>query len=211
LTAIRGYTKIVLEERAGPLNPTQREYLGIVLEKAEKLANVMTWSGSLLQRSEEDLLLTSCDLLALWAECVRKNTGSLAAKNLKLQEKLPPGRLSIACDRGKMALALEAILKYAVRSADHGGSIEIELREGSEKVLFKICHAAGAAVRELLKSVLERREPPNSTPFEDADLAALATARDIINLHGGTASIFNNDGTGLGVVFTLPNFVERSV
>jgi len=39
--SIRGYTKMVLEERVGPVNSTQREYLTIVAENANKAIRLL--------------------------------------------------------------------------------------------------------------------------------------------------------------------------
>src|SRR5687768_17481584 len=39
--SIRGYTKMVLEERAGPITSTQREYLGIVADNAGRVLQLL--------------------------------------------------------------------------------------------------------------------------------------------------------------------------
>src|SRR5688572_16431315 len=41
LVAVRGYAKMLLEEREGPLNGTQREYLAIVVENANRMIRVL--------------------------------------------------------------------------------------------------------------------------------------------------------------------------
>lgn len=39
--SIRGYTRMVLEERVGPINSTQREYLTIVAENVDKVIRLL--------------------------------------------------------------------------------------------------------------------------------------------------------------------------
>lgn len=41
LVSIRGYTRMILEERVGPINSTQREYLSIVAENADKAVRLL--------------------------------------------------------------------------------------------------------------------------------------------------------------------------
>jgi signal transduction histidine kinase len=212
LTALRGYTNTVLQERAGPINPRQREYLGIVLDRAERLANLMNWMGKLLLQSEEDLTLARCDLRALWMESKGKNADRLAAKSLTLREKLPPEEVSITCDCRKIALALDALLAYALRSADHGESIEVEVSgPRSGKVLFKVSCPGDPASTDFLKKIFECQEPLEPSSSEDTGLTALANARDIISLHGGMTSITESDRKGITAIITLPVIGERSV
>lgn len=42
--SIRGYTKMILEERVGPINSTQREYLTVVAENADKAIRLLNRS-----------------------------------------------------------------------------------------------------------------------------------------------------------------------
>ena len=39
--SIRGYTRMILEERVGPINSTQREYLTIVAENTDKAIRLL--------------------------------------------------------------------------------------------------------------------------------------------------------------------------
>jgi len=39
--AVRGYTKMLLQESAGAMSPTQKEYLSTVLNNAERLVRIV--------------------------------------------------------------------------------------------------------------------------------------------------------------------------
>lgn len=41
LVVVRGYAKMLLEERAGPLNNTQREYLNIMVDNADRVVRLL--------------------------------------------------------------------------------------------------------------------------------------------------------------------------
>jgi hypothetical protein len=53
MVAVRGYTRMLLEEREGPLNPTQREYLTIVLENAQKVIRLLNDSERLERKESQ--------------------------------------------------------------------------------------------------------------------------------------------------------------
>jgi signal transduction histidine kinase len=51
LVAVRGYAKMLLEERDGPLNPTQREYVAIVVENANRVVRLINDLEQLLKKA----------------------------------------------------------------------------------------------------------------------------------------------------------------
>jgi signal transduction histidine kinase len=52
LVAVQGYTRMILEQRVGPLNATQQEYLQIVLENAHRMIQALNELSSQLLAAE---------------------------------------------------------------------------------------------------------------------------------------------------------------
>lgn len=201
LTVVRGYTKMVLSERSGPVNQAQRDYLGIVLDGAEKLAGVMQWAERLLERSEHDLTLEGFDLSSLLRECTKQNEALAASRGLKIVQKAPSERLAVVGDPLKLTTALDALLRYAIRSADTGGAIEADVSDnGSGVAVIKILilHVGSDAAAESLKRAFEAFGPA------DSDAADLRAAADIVSLHGGMASVSKAEDRTIGIAINLP-------
>lgn len=208
LVAMRGYIKTILGERAGPINETQGEYLGIVLENTNKLVNLINWAGKLLNKNEEDLTLTLFDFRELWTECTKPARIVATARNLTISERFPSGSFALVADREKLGKVLNSLFRHALKSADQSGTVEAELLRGrSGQVIFKISHTGKGLTPEMAR-MFERYESGEPSSEDDKkgenSVNDLSRVRDIVCLHGGTVSIAGKAGEGESFVFTIP-------
>jgi signal transduction histidine kinase len=183
LQVARGYARLILEEREGPLTSTQRRYLDAVLEN---IAKIGTLSRELQYfPSEDSLVLDLVSLRTALHKAVLATPVSSPQNSVRIVED-SGGALLVLGDLGQLGTALQDLFSAAAEFAGPGGIIEISLREDTEKIALRISAPA----------------PPNS--------AAKIRRPELLNacktwrLHGGSASV--DEGDGFHVLCELPRF-----
>jgi len=202
LVAIRGYIKMILDGRAGPVNDTQREYLTIVAGNADKLV-ARTHNLSLLAGTGQ-LHLESFDLRSLWEECVQRCSKSVSEKSIRMVSQVPSYPLQVVGDREKLAEAMTQLWGCALRCTSPGGEIVVEIALGrNDDVLVRIQRTGAGIPQEILDGLLDNFN--NSSPGAfDATGFGLSEVQKVTCLHGGTISVASSAGEGFTFVFTLP-------
>jgi signal transduction histidine kinase len=182
LVAVRGFTKMMLDGRAGAMNRTQSEYLTIISENADRLV-ALTHDLSRLAKTPP-LELAAFDLTSLWRECLHITREFVTGRSVRLESKAPQECLQLTGDRRLVAQAIAGLFQAAVEAAEDGSSLLFELAYArpDEAVISVAIPAAGC----------------------ERALAAISSARDMASLHGGTLSTLNAAGGGCTVFLTLP-------
>ena len=202
LVAIRGYTKMILDGRAGPVNHTQREYLTIIAGNADKLV-ARTHNLSLLSGTRQ-LHLEPFDLRNLWEKCAQRCSQSVSEKSIRMVSQVPSYPLQVVGDREKLADVMTRLLGCALRCTNPGGEIVVDIALGrNDDVLVRI-HRTGTRIpQEILDGILDDFNSPSPRAFDDTRYG-LSEAHKITCLHGGTISVASNAGEGFTFVFALP-------
>lgn len=202
LVAIRGYTKMMLDGRAGPVNNTQREYLTVIADNAGKLV-ARTHDLSLLTGTRQ-LHLESFDLRSLWEECVQRCSKNVSEKSIRMVSQVPSYPLEVVGDREKLAGVMTQLLGCALRYANPGGKIAVEIALGrNDDVLIRIQRAGAGVPQEVLDGILNDFNSLSPGALDDTGYG-LSEVHKITCLHGGTISVANNAGEGFTFFFTLP-------
>jgi PAS domain S-box-containing protein len=139
LNSIIGFTDIVVQELAGPLNPEQLHQLSIVQESAHMLLELINEildisrieAGRLHLSPQEfdlaDLLQRRCDAMASTA----------ARKGLQIEARIAPSVGHVTSDPMRVAQIVSNLLSNAVKFTD-GGSVVLEARGDDEKVTIVV-------------------------------------------------------------------------
>ncbi len=202
LVAIRGYTKMILDGRAGPVNNTQREYLTIIAGNADKLVE-RTHDLSLLTGTQQ-LHLESFDLRSLWEEGVQRCSKSVSEKSIRMVSQVPSLPLQVVGDREKLAEVTTQLLGCALRCTNPGDEIVVDIALGrNDDVLVRIQRTGAGIPQGILDGILNDFNSSSPRAFNDTGYG-LSEVHKITCLHGGTISVASNAGDGFIFVFTLP-------
>ena len=213
LVAIRGYTKMILDERAGPVNNTQREYLTIVSENSNRLVSLINWISNLVQLTGEKLRLEYVDLRELWREARGGIQAAAAERAIKIIEKIPSEPVTVLGDREKLAQVFNTLLQNAVKFTDRDGEISVEFSGGPEEDRTVRISDTGVGIpQELLDKIFDRYHQTDSQQQRNNDAAGtgFSIVHDIIRLHGGKIVVTSKVGEGSSFVFTLPPLKPRA-
>ena len=127
LAAVRGYTRMILDGRAGQANETQKEYLRVVADNTTRLINLVNWMSHVLEISADDFLLSRFDLRDVWKDCAK------AAGPLKITEQIPDETFIVVGDRRKIARIFDHLLRAAEKLATEESKTAVQFARGRER------------------------------------------------------------------------------
>jgi signal transduction histidine kinase len=181
LFAARGYTKLMLDERAGVVTVTQRRYLETIQENIERLTQL---ANSLQDFPSEGALQLEVvnigDLLRAAADSERGRD-----ETLRFVETIPDNPILTVGDRTKLAQAVHELLGATVEISRSGGEVYLEVRQEDEEVTVRF-----SAISRLAES--ERTNPDISRPCV------------MLRLHGGVAAMDTDREGHCRVTIRLP-------
>lgn len=201
LVAIRGYSRMLLQETAGAVTPTQREYLNIILQNTNGLVKLLR---SLTFASQCELQLESFDIRELWQVCAALIRQPANEKFIEILERIPHEPLLVAGDREKLRYALGTLAALALRRTNPGGQVSVELLRGrDDEVTVRINNTVSPAVLGDTPESSGRAAIPGHSRSE-VDDEGLLEVGNIIRAHGATISTVGRPDSGFRYAFTLP-------
>ena len=212
LAAIRGYSRMILDGRAGEINQTQKEYLTVITDNTDRLIHLLNWVSQVSDQSSLHLTLSTFDLIELWAACVKNQEDRLREKSIKLQQQIPDEPFVLIGDKKRLAYVLEALLSSAVRFARENADVVVQFAHGREKdISVKILSDTGDGIPlAILNHAFDRvvshsQSGPTTIPRSDAAELNLSEVRDTVGIHGGRIFVTSRTGEGSTFIITLPS------
>jgi signal transduction histidine kinase len=182
VTALRGYIKMVLDGRAGPLSDAQREYLTIAMESADRLSSLAAHVSKIpdfIEKLDAEIF----DIRGEWTETVNARRAALFEKAITVTERSPVDRLFVAGERKQLRRVFERVVDLSIQSGQPGCGIVAEFfRSGNQDITVRISLS------------------PHGLPTG----ADLSVVNNIIFLHGGNVSLEAQSETGFRCVIQLP-------
>ena len=173
--------------------------------------------GRLIQDLRDSLVVESGKPLALniqshavrpILEEVREAAECLAAeKSIKLRLKLPPASVAVIADRNRLLQVLFNLVDNAIKFTPRGGGIALESHSDGLHIRFAVSDTGqGIPPREMGK-VFDLYWQAAATAHLGCGLG-LATAKRIVEQHGGRIWVESDPGGGATFFFTIPSAGE---
>ena len=208
LNGILGFTEFLLDEKPGPLNAKQKEYLGDVLTSGQHLLQLINdvLDLSKLETGRIQLRVETFSLPAAVTEALGAVSDSAAQKRIALRRQIEPGLETLTLDRGKLMQVLYNLLSNAVKFTDSG---EVCVRAGLEAGRW-LCLSVSDTGIGIDRSDFDKL----FVGFQQLDSGAsrrsggtglgLALTRKIIEFQGGNISVDSQKGRGSTFTVSLP-------
>jgi signal transduction histidine kinase len=212
MAAIRGYTKMILDKRAGPTADAQRDYLEVIQENTNRLIGLVNWMSDLFDSSTARLQLENVDLAQLWKDCRRSHHPAIQAKAIQVEELFPVDPVVIG-DRERLATVFQVLLSTSLHYSSDHGRITVEFSRGRDReAIVRITDTSPGIPAEELSQLLDRGNAAGmfGLKMRDTRQPAFANAYDIVGLHGGRLFVNSRLGEGTTFLFTLPAVSRRS-
>ena len=205
LTSVIGYLNLLHDEKEiSPL--LQEKYIGIALDKAERLEDLINEFFEITRSNLQHSVLTqdTVNLTMLLQQVAEEFYPICSEKQLDLQVNIPPHLLLLG-DGDKLARVFDNLLRNAVCYTPTGGIIWLDAAE-AENTIQIYCRNQGRPIpQEQLERIFEkfyRLDSSRSSKTGGAGLG-LAIARQIIELHHGSIAAQSSEAYTQFMV-TLP-------
>lgn len=207
LNSIIGFTGILLQGLAGPLNEEQAKQLNMVRRSASHLLELINdiLDLSKIEAGQMEIHPAPHELGEIIEEVVRVMRPLAEKKGLYLDVSCSPGLGIINADRKRLEQVLLNLLGNAVKFTDEGG-VRLECSREEGKVRFSV-RDTGPGIREEDLGKL-------FTPFRQLDMSSarvkegtglgLSICRRLVEMMGGEIGVESEYGKGSHFYFYLP-------
>lgn len=215
LHTLTNFLKIVLQERTGPLNDQQREFLGLAAEQADALRGRI---GELLEFNRleagrlrlqphwtnlTDLILTTGARLQVQAEQFGLQL------NVEVSDDLPETLM----DSERIGQVITNLVENAIKATPAGGSITITGEVRDNEVWVHVTDTGRGIPRDQQEKIFSRfyrLEHANSKYGVHLGLG-LAICKQIVEGHNGRIWVESEEGKGSRFTFALPLIQRKQV
>jgi signal transduction histidine kinase len=206
-------TKILLDEKAGPITPRQRQFVEVASKAGEKLMRLITDYLDFAKIDAGYLRLerTPTDLV----EVARRALASMAlqaeARHQTLELHVPDGRVSADADAGKLEQTLENLLSNAVKYTPDYGSIVLSLDYDQDRARFGVRDTGAGIDPALIPTLFAKyhRLTGLATRVTAGTGLGLLIAKEIVEAHGGRITVSSTGVAGEGSLFVVEIPRER--
>jgi two-component system sensor histidine kinase ResE len=210
LTAIKGYTDTLLQ--SGPWDAsTEREFLEIVAQSAEKLSNLV---DNLLDAAKLEAGVLHLEpepvRVERIAERVVAQRRPLTADHALRVETEPDLPLAYA-DPARVEQVICNLVENAIKYSPAGGPITVRVGSG-DALTVSVTDRGGGIASEHLPHLFERfyRVDNRLTRGARGVGLGLFICKSLVEAHGGRIWVESRPGAGSTFAFTLPAFVETA-
>ena len=215
LNGIIGFTEFLVDEKPGPLNPKQKEYLLDVYNSAQHLLQLIN--------DVLDLAKIEAGRIDLYPEVFRparplaEVCGVINAiaqkKNVTLHCSVADGLGEVTLDLQKFKQVCYNLLANAVKFTDAGGTVDLTVAPCDGDRFQVRVRDTGIGIRQedmnRLFREFEQLESGAARRFEGTGLG-LALTRKLVEYQGGSISVQSEYGEGSTFTVTLPLIFKRA-
>ena len=207
LNSIIGFSGILQQELAGPLNEEQKKQLGMVRESSKHLLDLINdvLDISKIEAGQLQVATESFDLRRVIEKVIQTVRPLAEKKGLILEVEIAPALGEITSDRRRVEQILLNLLSNAIKFTEEG-TVRLECLLGEGEVLVRVADA-GIGIKESDMDSLFK-------PFHQIDAhidrqyggtgLGLSICEKLVELLGGEIRVESELGKGSVFSFTLP-------
>jgi signal transduction histidine kinase len=208
LTSIRGYTDLLLKEMAGPLNDSQRQFLGTVRRNLDRMS-VLIRDLSDINRVEsgrmqfETVPFNLHDVLNNVAGDMQE---AVEERQQTLVVTFPEEDVVVLADRTRVAQITSNLLTNANKYTPDGGTIELRVLVDAGMARVEVSdNGLGISEEEQAKLFTQFfRGEANAVREQSGWGLGLSIVKKLVQAQGGEVSCSSQPGEGSTFSFTLP-------
>lgn len=207
LTSILGFLSVILEGEAGPLNPEQRRFLGIVRSSAQRLSSLVSDILD-LSKLEEGVSVESAafDLAAAARKTIDEMRWRADEKEIRMELEAPDGLPNAFGSERWLSQVLENLLSNAVKFSRPQGRVRVLIShkgEGLQATVVDDGIGIPEADQPRIFEKFFRASNRDATGAPGTGLG-LAICRHIVDRHNGRIWFESRAGAGTSFHFVVP-------
>lgn len=205
LNSILGFAELLIQERAGPLNPRQLEFLSHLKGSADHLLALINdvLDLSKIEAGRSELHCESFSVLEALSETLPGLRAAAIQKGIHLAT--PERDYQVYADRLRFKQMIYNLASNALKFTPAGGRIAVSVCPIEDGLEFVVADTGSGIPRELQASIFDKfYQVRSSTPVQEGAGLGLAITKRLVEQHGGTIRVESEPGRGSRFVFTLP-------
>jgi PAS domain S-box-containing protein len=207
LNTILGFSELLSEESAGPLNDKQKRFVAHVQRDAHHLLELINdiLDLSKIEAGRLELRLEKFSMAVAVAEVLTSVRPLASNKGITLDSDLDT-ELVLQADRLRFKEILYNLLSNAIKFTPQGGRVWIESLVEGETVRILVGDTGIGIASEDQKPIFEsfRQASPTTKGVREGTGLGLAITRRLLEHHGGKIWVESQLGEGSRFYFTLP-------
>lgn len=224
MTAVKGFTQLLVMGSLGTINDTQREFLHTIQTNADRMISIINDVMELtkIETGSIDLELRPLHLAEALSGVVSELQPLVTQRQHALTISIPPGLPLVRADTTRLRQVLYNLVTNAIKYTPHGGDIRVEANEATVEDLPQNVrdslptdrrytridvHDTGVGIAEHeLEHIFERfyrTENPLKVEAGGTGLG-LSLTRPLVELLGGRIWVTSTLGEGSTFSFILP-------
>jgi signal transduction histidine kinase len=204
---IRVATKMLLEGKAEPLMPKQRQFVEIASGAAEKLMRLITdyLDFAKIDAGYLHLEREPTDLVVVARRAAANAELQAGVKNLRLRLEVPAEGVLADADGGKLEQTLENLLSNAIKYTADAGTVTLSLESDDERARFTVTDTGAGIDPALIPTLFAKyhRLSGGATRAAAGTGLGLLIAKEIVEAHGGRITVFSTGVAGEGTSFLV--------
>jgi PAS domain S-box-containing protein len=208
MSAIKGYTQMVMKQTLGDITEEQEKALNIVLRNTERLDHLIQdiLDISRLESGTMKFIPEKTDIKNMLEETVETMQSSADLKHITITGEMEDMMPELTIDQERVKQVIINIISNAIKFSPDGSIINIRAKKDKNNILFEIQDFGRGIPEDKQKKIFETFYQVDSgmdRKFGGAGLG-LAISRGIVLTHGGQIWTNSIVGKGSTFYFTLP-------
>jgi protein-histidine pros-kinase len=208
LNGIIGFSELLVDERPGPLNAKQKEFLADVLASGRHLLQLINDILDLSKIEAGRMLLSPAafDPAKAVAEVCAVVAPTGRKRGVTIQQEIAADLGSATLDPQRFKQVLYNLLSNAVKFSHDGGEVKVAVERADGHLRLQVIdHGIGISEADQAKLFVEFQQVDSSATrrYEGTGLG-LALTRKFVELQGGRIRVYSAPGEGSTFTVELP-------
>lgn len=193
LTSIISYADLLSKDET--LNETSRDYVNILMDKSNRLKNIVADLFDLAKSTSGDiqLELEAIDLKKLIEQTLADMSDEIEKSSLQFKVKLPESPVMVMADGKKMYRVFQNLIDNAIKYAMQGTRVFIDLEKIDHKAFVSVKNTAGYEMDFTADEILQRFSRGDASRSTEGNGLGLSIAESFTQVCGGRF-LLNVDG-----------------
>ncbi len=201
LNAIMGFTMLLKEEKPGPLNDCQKDYLTDITSSSRHLLQLINNLLELgkIEAGKIDFNPQSTDIVKLVTEVRDVLVGLAMDKNITISIDVQPDLSYVIVDQNKLKQVLYNYLSNGIKFSRDGGRIKLQITKDMQGTLRIDVEDNGIGIEpeNITKLFCEFQQFNSGSKVENVGTGlGLALTKKIVEAQGGRVSVSSTKGAG---------------
>lgn len=206
LTAVRSYTRLLLQNYADQLPEAPKELVlrcdQVMEELLETVANILD-----VRKYENERIPLTIDpvpVRKVLEEIQARHAPAFQMRHLKFIIATPPDAGLMDVDKDLLKRVLNNLLGNAAKFTPEGGSIRLEVQAHSQALLFAVQDTGRGIPSEHLDQIFEKYKQTSTEDRITGTGLGLSICKMIVDAHGGKISVTSEVGKGTRFEIRIP-------